>query len=555
MNIGQNIGQELYDATKVDDPEKEKYDMKKSGQDQGLILPYNGQDEKNTVLLPNTLGNLKDIFQAILDGDESALNTPEFTSLNFGNIKAALEWLAKTDSLSDYFKETLLTEGWRLNFKCKPPTPEEFLTEKYLGPTAETLYEPVRKAFIEFMDPLKPYRNAILSLHIGWGKAQPYSSLVATDYSEIIDTNGKSKYELKYSTIGSLKINDTIIVPGKNELLKAKVFSIQEQGISDIYRINLSNGKSFKTHKKHLTTVCFRQKNNKPVWDSLTTEWMMKNPQYHYTILENYSRDIKFQNFLQLVLEHDNEPDDDINPYILDGTYILSIEKLSYQENCRCITLNDPVGLYYTNNGILTHNSSLSAIIQLYISTHFAMMWHPYKYFGQSSATVYIQALGAWSQKKGSEILLEPITNIIESSPYFKQVRGHADMIDRDVPPEEVANQLLWTTATKTAQPLDCKVYLPDGSYKLMKDVKVGDIIASPTKGEVEVTAIPYEGEDECYEIELEDGRKTRCNAEHLWKVSWEKDKNKKPIWKIVQTQFMIDYPELEFEIFDIGDE
>lgn len=184
----QDIGKELFNASQVSgDPDKIKYDMAKSGEDKGLILPYNGLDQKNTVLLPDTLGNLKYIFQDILDGNEEALNRPEFKALNFNNIKAAIEWLAKTNSINDIFKNELLAEGWRLNFKCKPPTPEEFLTERYLGPTAETLYEPVRKAFIEFMNPLGPYRNAILSLHIGWGKAQPYSSLVATDYEEVMD--------------------------------------------------------------------------------------------------------------------------------------------------------------------------------------------------------------------------------------------------------------------------------------------------------------------------------------------------------------------------------
>lgn len=284
----QDIGKELFDASQISgDPDKIKYDMTKSGEDKGLILPYNGLDQKNTVLLPDTLGNLKYIFQDILDGNEEALNRPEFKALNFNNIKAAIEWLAKTNSINDIFKNELLAEGWRLNFKCRPPTPEEFLTEKYLGPTAETLYEPVRKAFIEFMNPLSPYRNAILSLHIGWGK------------------------------------------------------------------------------------------------------------------------------------------------------------------------------------------SALSAIIQLYISTHFAMMWHPYKYFGQSSATVYIQALGAWSQKKGSEILLEPILNIINSSPYFKQVRGSKDITDEEASPDEVANQLLWTTASKTS----CLTMQGGVNYKTVAGDK--DIIGS----------------------------------------------------------------------------
>lgn len=385
----QDIGKELFDASQISgDPDKIKYDMTKSGEDKGLILPYNGLDQKNTVLLPDTLGNLKYIFQDILDGNEEALNRPEFKALNFNNIKAAIEWLAKTNSINDIFKNELLAEGWRLNFKCRPPTPEEFLTEKYLGPTAETLYEPVKKAFIEFMNPLSPYRNAILSLHIGWGK------------------------------------------------------------------------------------------------------------------------------------------------------------------------------------------SALSAIIQLYISTHFAMMWHPYKYFGQSSATVYIQALGAWSQKKGSEILLEPILNIINSSPYFKQVRGSKDITDEEAPPDEVANQLLWTTASKTSaltmqggvnyktvagdkdiigssQPLDSDIYLPDGTTKKMGDLKVGDVIASPTEGSQTVLHIFPKPKIRCWKITLSDGRTVRCAADHMWKIAWQKKPNGKWDWQVKPFQFILDHPELKFEIWD----
>lgn len=249
----------------IADPEKTKYEMKQKGEDRGLILPTNALDQHNTVLLPDALGNLGHIFEGIINGDDKLLKTPEFQALNFDNIKAALEWLAKTDQISDDFKSCLLTEGWRLNYKCKPPTPEEFLSIKYIGPTAETLFPHIRKAFIDFMDPLAPYRTGI------W-----------------------------YSCIGSGK-------------------------------------------------------------------------------------------------------------------------------------------------------SALTALINLYISTLFAMMWHPYKYFGLSSATVFVQALGAWSQKKGGEILLEPIKNIIETSPYFTQVRGHADMLESSSDPMEVAEHLDWTTASKTS--------------------------------------------------------------------------------------------------------
>lgn len=210
------------------------------------------------------LANLKYILEDIVAGDSNALNRPEFQALNFPAIKKALEWLIKTDQLSNTAKASLLTDAWRLNFKIKPPTPEEFLTEKYIGAQAETLYAPVKKAFIEAMDPLAPYRNVILSLHIGFGK------------------------------------------------------------------------------------------------------------------------------------------------------------------------------------------SLLTVLINLYIAVHFALMWHPWKFFGQSPATVYTQTFCAWSLKKGSELLLEPMMQLLEASPYFKKIRTHSEMIELSHD-EEIEDQMLYTSASKTS--------------------------------------------------------------------------------------------------------
>lgn len=205
--------------------------------------------------------------------------------------------------------------------------------------------------------------------------------------------------------------------------------------------------------------------------------------------------------------------------------YIKSFKYLEKTE-MQCIETSAENHLYVTNDNIITHNSP---------------------------ATVYVQALGAWTHKKASEILLEPIMNILSSSPYFQQMRTRAELIDKEVPPEELEHHMMWTTATKTAQPLDCKVYLADGSTKNMGDVEIGDKLKSPTGGTSTVIAIPYEGEDVCYEIELEDGRKTKCNAEHLWKAAYKKDGQGEWIYEIMPLQFILDHPELEFDIYDVA--
>src|SRR5574344_198948 len=137
------------------DTDKFKYDAKKKD----ISAPVQNID------------NLSYILQDILAGDKSALKRPEYTCLNLDAVKKALDWLASTNQLSDIAKANMLTESWRLNFRDKPPTAEEFLTPKYIGPMAETIYPHIKKAFIESMDPLKPYRTTILYSCIGSGKS------------------------------------------------------------------------------------------------------------------------------------------------------------------------------------------------------------------------------------------------------------------------------------------------------------------------------------------------------------------------------------------------
>ena len=234
------------------DTDKTKWEIQK-----GVINP------PKELPLPDELGELKFILEDILAGDSSQFDNEIIKNLNIDNIMAAIEWLARKDNLSETFKDNLLADGWRLNFKAKPPTPAEFLTEKYIGNQAESTYEWARDVFIDFMDPLKPYRTLVLTQHIASGK------------------------------------------------------------------------------------------------------------------------------------------------------------------------------------------STLSTLIQLFISTHYAMMWHPWKYFNLAPSSVFTQCMGAWNQKKASELLVEPFIQILEQSPYFKRVRSHTDLVD--AAGEDLAEHICWTTSSPTS--------------------------------------------------------------------------------------------------------
>lgn len=248
------------------DPDHFNYELKKQQPD----LPLSAMD------------NLKFILEDVLAGDPNAANRPEFNCLNIEAIKAALDWLANTGDLSDSMRTNLFTDAWRLTFRDRPPTPEEFLTNKYIGPMADNVYPHIKKWFCEYLDPLKPYRTVIL-----------------------------------YSCIGS--------------------------------------GKSL------------------------------------ITVLTN-----------------------------------------------------------------------------LFISVHFALMWHPYKFFGQSVSTQYCNVLCATSMKKGSELLLEPMLNIIENASFFQKCRTKYDMQreEREFEGGNVIDHINWTTATPSSF-----LSMSNGlNYKLISD-------------------------------------------------------------------------------------
>lgn len=308
------------------------------------------------------VSNLLYIIQDVLAGDQSAMQRPEFKNMNFPAIKTFIEWFVKTDQLSSSGKVDLMKNAWRLNFKCKPPTPEEFITDKYIGAQAEALYKPVKDAFCEFLDPLKPYRTVVLYPSISWGK------------------------------------------------------------------------------------------------------------------------------------------------------------------------------------------STLAVLVQLYISVHYAMMWHPYAFFGLAPSSIFTQCLGGWNQKKASELLLEPFTNILETSPYFIKVRTHSDLVEASA--EEIQDCIHWTTSAPTAQPLDSKIIMADGSKKDMGNIQIGDKVKSPSEGITEVVNIPYHGIADCYEIVLEDGRTVRCSDQHLWKAR----KSPKDAWEVLSLRCILDHPEFEWEIADEED-
>lgn len=269
--------------------------------------------------------------------------------------------------------------------------------------------------------------------------------------------------------------------------------------------------------------------------------------------------------------------------------HIKSIERTDLRGGT-CIETDDEERLFLTNNYIVTHNSYLATLITLYLTTCITMMRDPYKYFGLNPATNLVQLLISYSLKKSSELLLEPYMQILGASPFFEKVRTKEGMVEAQASfkESEEISKIYYTTASPTsaiefsgnlkiklassvqsllglsvvsavlselafftdagkALGLNELVKTSSGPKK-MKDVEVGDYVLSPSGEYTKVTSIPWQGEDDLYEIEVEDGRTVRCNRNHLWPVTFV-DSQGTFHDEVVTTGFMIDHPDIQFEL------
>ncbi len=76
-------------------------------------------------------------------------------------------------------------------------------------------------------------------------------------------------------------------------------------------------------------------------------------------------------------------------------------------------------------------------------------------------------------------------------------------------------------------QPYSTPTPTPFG-YKLFGDLTVGDLIFGDDGNPTKILHIFEQGEKDVYEITFDDGSKTKCGLEHLWKVRGISEKRKK---------------------------
>jgi len=122
------------------------------------------QEDKNPVDTPHLI---KDVLQ----GDYSVALRPQFQALQRSEIQEGLKLILNNKYLSPATRQDLLLNIWRINYREKPPTIQEFLTEKWIGPMADSIHFHIRETLTEFWNAQSPYRHLILGNAIGTGKS------------------------------------------------------------------------------------------------------------------------------------------------------------------------------------------------------------------------------------------------------------------------------------------------------------------------------------------------------------------------------------------------
>lgn len=533
----------------------------------------------------SALANTQDIMKDIMAGDDKAYSLIKSMNLDIDAIKTAIGYLVNNPKLDESEKLSLVNESWRINYRRKPPTPEEFITTEYLGPVALHTYDRVKNVFKEFMDPAKSYRNLILYPHIGWGKSL-YSQ------EKVMTPEG-------YRKIEDMKVGDTVVTP---DCGTAKVSAVQRFPDMPIYKITFGDGRTVLAGGPHYWKAAkgydssyqdeehasySESKSEHPSWKIITTEEILKDieahpdqsgewfipvtepvqhtkkdhvispytlgvllskdsihrvshyesfeiykeldllglakvhsynsfipDEYKYDSIENrvallqglmdtegsveYEDNYSYvsfctkssrlrDDFIELcsglgatkctAIEGEDSgykvavtfPDNSFpvfgsrwkqsvydksrperkDPRVL---YIKSIEKTDLVGGV-CIETDDTERLFLTSNYIVTHNSYLTALIILYVTLCVSLMRDPWNYFGLNPATVLAQVLSSYSQKKSSELLLEPFNNILDSSPFFEKVKMKEQMREADEAFREAekVDRIFYTTASPTS--------------------------------------------------------------------------------------------------------
>jgi hypothetical protein len=111
------------------------------------------------------------ILKDLLQGDDRLVYRPEIQDLSQESIQETLQEILVSSQIGEKESKFLLSNLWKVTYRIKPPSIEEFLTEEWIGVTARNLWPHVKEVLNEYWMPDSPYRSLLLASSIGTGKS------------------------------------------------------------------------------------------------------------------------------------------------------------------------------------------------------------------------------------------------------------------------------------------------------------------------------------------------------------------------------------------------
>lgn len=111
------------------------------------------------------------ILKDLIEGDEVVSKRTEFEGMSYETIRETIQSLINDPKVREQDRLNLLSNLWKVHYKQKPPSINEFMGSSWLGPTSLSLYPQVKGTLSKFWAPDSPYRHLILSPCVGWGKS------------------------------------------------------------------------------------------------------------------------------------------------------------------------------------------------------------------------------------------------------------------------------------------------------------------------------------------------------------------------------------------------
>lgn len=170
--------------------------------------------------------NAKDMLIDMISGDDSIEDREDYKEFSIDVIKSAQRLIFENKNLSDSEKIYYMNNLWRVNYRGSkpPPTIEQFLTREYLGATVDGLYPYIRSYLMDYFNPQKEYRDAVLYLFTGAGKS--YFSVISTLFvlthlmlmknpNRFFGLNSATEISQGYFSFTEDKVVDLLVAPTK----------------------------------------------------------------------------------------------------------------------------------------------------------------------------------------------------------------------------------------------------------------------------------------------------------------------------------------------------